>query len=67
MKAAIADLVPTNRLGFAFGIFNTAFGLFWFAGSVLMGVLYDVSVPALIVFSVVAQLISIPILLAARR
>lgn len=67
MKAAIADLVPTNRLGFAFGIFNTAFGLFWFAGSVLMGVLYDVSVPALIVFSVVAQLISIPILLAAKR
>jgi MFS family permease len=67
MKAAIADLVPTNRLGFAFGIFNTAFGLFWFAGSVLMGVLYDVSVPALIVFSIVAQVISIPILLAARR
>jgi MFS family permease len=67
MKAAITDLVPTNRLGFAFGIFNTAFGLFWFAGSVLMGVLYDISVPALIVFSVVAQLSSIPILLAAAK
>ena len=67
MKAAIADLVPTNRLGFAFGIFNTAFGLFWFAGSVLMGVFNYISLPTLIVFSVVVQLISIPILLAARK
>ncbi|MGO9568710.1 MAG: MFS transporter [Desulfomonilaceae bacterium] len=67
MKAAIAGLVPTSKLGFAFGIFNTAYGLFWFAGSVLMGVLYDISLPALIVFSVAAQLISIPILLAARK
>jgi hypothetical protein len=32
-----------------------------------MGVLYDISVPALIVFSVAAQLISIPILLSAKR
>jgi MFS family permease len=67
MRAAIAGLVPTNRLGFAFGTFNMAYGLFWFAGSALMGLLYDVSLPALIVFSVTAQLISIPILLAARR
>jgi MFS family permease len=67
MKAAIAGLVPINRLGFAFGIFNTAYGVFWFGGSALMGVLYDVSLPALIAFSVGAQLISIPILLAARR
>jgi MFS family permease len=67
MKAAIADLVPTNRLGFAFGLFNTAYGLSWFLGSALMGVLYDISVNALIVFSVALQLISIPILLMAKK
>ena len=67
MRAAIADLVPTDRLGFAFGIFNMAFGLFWFGGSALMGVLYDLSLPALVVFSVVAQLISLPILFVAGR
>ena len=66
MRAAIADLVPTNRLGFAFGVFNTGYGLFWFVGSALMGVLYDISVSTLIVFSVVSQLISIPILLMSR-
>ncbi|MGB6066596.1 MAG: MFS transporter [Desulfomonilaceae bacterium] len=67
VRAAIADLVPTERLGFAFGIFNMVFGLFWFGGSALMGVLYDVSLPALVMFSVVAQLISLPILLVAGR
>jgi MFS family permease len=67
MKAAIAGLAPTDRLGFAFGVFNTTYGLFWFAGSALMGVLYDISLPALVAFSVGAQLISIPILLVARK
>ncbi len=67
MKAAVADLVPTNRLGFAFGVFNTGYGVFWFVGSALMGFLYDVSVSTLIVFSVASQLISIPILLVARK
>jgi MFS-type transporter involved in bile tolerance (Atg22 family) len=67
MKAAIADLVPASRLGFAFGLFNTGYGVFWFVGSALMGVLYDMSVNTLIVFSVASQLIAVPILLVARR
>jgi len=36
--------------------------LLWFAGSALMGVLYDVSLLALIACSVVAQLIAVPVL-----
>jgi MFS family permease len=67
MKAAIADMVPTGRLGFAFGAFNTVYGLFWFAGSALMGVLYDSSVTALVVFSVASQVLALPILLIAGR
>lgn len=67
MRAAIADLVPSNRLGFAFGLFNTAYGLLWFVGSALMGVLYDISVNSLILFSVSSQLVCVPILLVARR
>jgi MFS family permease len=67
MRAAIGGLAPINRLGFAFGIFNTVYGLFWFGGSALMGVLYDISLPALIAFSVGAQLSAIPILLTAKR
>jgi MFS family permease len=67
MRAAIAEMVPANRLGLAFGVLNTAYGVFWFGGSVLMGVLYDWSVDTLIGFSVAIQLASIPLLLVATK
>jgi MFS family permease len=67
MRAAIAEMVPTNRRSTAYGIFNAGFGLFWFLGSALMGVLYDVSIPALIIFSVVMQLGSIPFFISIRK
>jgi predicted MFS family arabinose efflux permease len=67
MRAAIAGMVPPDRRGTAYGVFNTGYGVFWFAGSALMGVLYDISLPSLIVFSVVAQLAAIPVLLLVSR
>ncbi|MFH0823997.1 MAG: MFS transporter [Pseudomonadota bacterium] len=67
VRAAIAEIVPTNRLGFAFGLFNTAYGAAWFAGSAVLGVLYDISIPTLVVFSVVAQLVAVPVILVSRK
>jgi len=67
MRAAIAEMVPMNRRSTAYGIFNAGFGLFWFLGSALMGVLYDISIPFLIIFSVVMQLASIPFFVLIRR
>ncbi|NPV89567.1 MAG: MFS transporter [Firmicutes bacterium] len=67
MRAAVAGMVPANRRGTAYGVFNTGYGLFWFLGSAFMGILYDVSLPALIIFSMVMQLVSIPILLSLRK
>jgi hypothetical protein len=67
MRAAVAGMVPATRRGTAYGVFNSGYGLFWFAGSALMGVLYDVSLPTLIAFSVVAQLIAVPVLLLVGR
>jgi predicted MFS family arabinose efflux permease len=67
MRAVIAEMIPPDRRASAYGIFNAAFGLFWFLGSLLMGILYDFSVPALIASSVVLQLASVPVLLWVRR
>jgi len=67
MRAAIADMVPMNKRSTAYGIFNAGFGLFWFLGSALMGVLYDVSISSLIIFSVVMQLASIPFFIVIRK
>jgi predicted MFS family arabinose efflux permease len=63
----VAGIVPANKRGSAYGIFNTGYGVFWFLGSVLMGVLYDKSIPFLIIFSVVMQLASIPLLLIIKK
>lgn len=58
MRAALADLTPIERRGFAYGLFNTAYGASWFFGSTLMGVLYDISIRDLILFVVVMEVIS---------
>jgi len=63
MRAAVAAMAPPQKRGAAYGVFNAGYGIFWFLGSALMGILYDYSIPALIVFSVVMQLASIPLLL----
>lgn len=61
MRAAIAGMVPRQRRGSAYGLFNTGYGLAWFAGSALMGLLYA-NLPALIAFSVASQLLAVPLL-----
>ena len=62
LKAEIADIIPPEKRGTAFGTFNTVYGIFWFAGSTLMGYLYDFSVTSLIIFSVGAQLFAVLII-----
>lgn len=67
MRAAVAGMVPANKRGSAYGVFNAGFGVFWFLGSAAMGWLYDVSIPVLIAFSVGTQLASVPLLFMAGR
>jgi MFS family permease len=67
MRAAVAGMVPRDKRAFAYGIFTTGYGVFWFLGSALIGVLYDVSILFLIAFSVAAQLSSVPLLLVVKR
>lgn len=42
--------------------FVAGFGIFWFLGSFLMGILYDVSIISLVIFSVTIQLLAVPLL-----
>ena len=66
LKAALADIIPTDRRAYGFGMFATVFGVFWFAGSALMGLLYDQNMAYLVVFSVAIQLVALPIFLKAK-
>lgn len=66
MRAVVANLVSTDQRGTAYGMLNIWFGIFWFLGSALMGYLYDISIPSLIIFSVIAQLISVPLFVSVK-
>jgi MFS family permease len=66
-RAAVALMVPPARRAGAYGVFDTGFGVAWFLGSAVMGILYDRSVEALVAFSVVAQVSAIPVLLMVAR
>ncbi len=59
IRAALADLIPLARRASAYGIFQTGFGLFWFLGSLLMGLLYShQALVFLVAFSVGCQLLA---------
>jgi len=56
LKAAIADRVSEDQRARAFGLFNMIFGICWFAGSAVIGFLYDkTGAFSLVVFSVIMQ------------
>ncbi len=67
IRSVVADIVPANKRGTGFGIFNAGYGLAWFLGSLLIGFLYDISILALIAFSIVSQVIAIPFLISVNR
>lgn len=67
MRAMVADMTPHCRRGFAFGCYNAAFGASWFLGSVAMGILYDVSLPAMMALSILLQFAAIPLFLIVMR
>jgi MFS family permease len=67
MKAALADLIPRDRRAYGFGAFSLAFGLFWFAGSAAMGLLYDRDISLVVAFSVAISLLALPVFWAAKN
>ena len=58
LRAAIAGMVPAGRRGSAYGIFNTGYGLMWFLGSAVMGLLYEHSIGSLVAFSAGLQVLA---------
>ncbi len=63
MRAAVADLIPSDKRATAYGVFNTVYGISWFAGSAVFGLLYDRFLPAGVLFSILLQAAAIPLFL----
>jgi MFS family permease len=67
MRAAIADLTPIARRGLAYGVFNTAYGAAWFAGGLVIGILYEHSIGLVIAFAVAMQMLALPLVFLLHR
>ncbi|WP_088187944.1 MFS transporter [Desulfosporosinus sp. FKA] len=67
IPAAVAIMVSVQRRGSAYGLFTAGYGIFWFLGSILIGLLYTVSLPLLIGFCLITEFAAIPFFLLAKR
>lgn len=57
---ALVSTAIARKRATAFGLYDLSFGIAWFAGSVISGVLLDRSVVSLVLFSTLLQLFAIP-------
>ena len=67
LKAAVTSIVPKKNRASGYGIFECSFGIFWFLGSWLLGILYSHSIPLMIVLSIISQVMAIPFYLKVSK
>jgi MFS family permease len=67
LRAGIAQVVSMDRRGTAFGAFNGVYGVMWFVGSAIMGLLYNYSIVALVAFGLTAQVAAAALFFTLRR
>jgi MFS family permease len=66
-QAMLTGVIPPQKRSTAFGLFDTGYGIAWFVGSAVMGLLYDKSLTAVALFSMILQLAAIPVIFLANR
>src|SRR5213083_1380905 len=66
-QAILTGVIPPAKRSTAFGLFDTGYGIAWFLGSVVMGLLYDRSIVAVALFSVSLQLAMLPFFFIANK
>lgn len=67
IPAAVATMVPRVRRASAYGIFTAGYGVAWFIGSAIMGILYDRSIHGVVIFCLALQIAAIPLFIAVAR
>jgi predicted MFS family arabinose efflux permease len=63
----LTGVIPAEKRSTAFDLFDTGYGIAWFLGSAAMGLLYDKSILALVLFSVILHLAALPLLFIANK
>ncbi len=67
LQAMLTGVIPPQKRSTAFGLFDTGYGIAWFLGSAVMGLLYEKSILAVTLFSVCLQLAALPLFFIANK
>lgn len=67
LKAVISSIVSKEKRATAYGIFYSVFGLAWFLGSTLIGIVYDFSILAIVIYSFVMEVGAVLLLFVFSR
>jgi predicted MFS family arabinose efflux permease len=68
IPAAVGRMVSPGRRASAFGVFTGIYGVAWFLGSAAIGLLFGVSLTAVVIFSLASELLALlPLGIAVRR
>ncbi|MFA5421328.1 MAG: MFS transporter [Bacilli bacterium] len=67
LKAVISSIVSKEKRATAYGVFYSVFGLAWFFGSALVGIVYDYSILAIAIYSFAMELGSVIFLFIFSR
>jgi MFS family permease len=67
IPAAVGRMVNPDRRASAFGVFTGIYGVAWFLGSVAIGLLFGVSLTAVVIFSAASELLALLPLGAVAR
>lgn len=67
LKAVISTSVSKDKRATAYGMFYTVFGLSWFIGSSIVGLLYGLSIEAVVIFSISMEILGVVTLLIYQK
>lgn len=67
LRSGIAQVVSMNKRGSAFGTFHAVWGISWFAGSALLGLLLDRDLAAMVIVGMAAQAAGAVLFLLLRQ
>lgn len=62
MRAAVSDMVPSDRRATSYGMFSVAIGIGSLIGGAMAGILYTISVPLLIGYTSVVEIVALALL-----
>lgn len=67
IPGVVAPMVSPERRASAYGLFTAGYGIFWFIGSAIMGMIYDRSVTAATAYCVATQIAAVPVFITVRK